>query len=117
MIAEFEKFLLRGSGDKSGGGFGLEWRVADLHPDPDSANLATFVLQSCHDFRGKLSQFCRQRAVAHGDVEGTVAQAEYLAGLRKVGLHDTGKVLLQFCQGSHGTEQCVQFLTVVHQVF
>ncbi len=59
--------------------------VANLHLDPDSANLATPILQLDHEVGCQLTQLRGDRSVARGDAQGAMAQADDLAGLSKKG--------------------------------
>ena len=67
----------------------------NLHLDVDSANLATPVLQHNNKFRHKLAQFRCDGGVGNGDAERAGLQAQYLAGLRKMGGGDTDKMAMQ----------------------
>ena len=83
----------------AGGGYGLAAIEGNLHLDADSANLATPVLQHNNKFRHKLAQFCGDSGIGDGDAEHAGLQAQYLAGLRKMGGRDTHKMAMQGRQG------------------
>lgn len=79
----------------AGDGDGLAGIEGNLHLDADSANLAPPVLQQDDKFRRKLAQFCGDCGVGNGDVERAGLQAQYLAGLCKMGWRDTNEMAMQ----------------------
>ena len=91
--------------------------VANLHPDPDSANLAATVLKFADYFRRKLAQFRGERAVVCSDVKRALTQSCHLAGLREIRRRRMAKVLLQLHQCLRGVEERAQLRIVAHQGF
>jgi len=75
--------------------YGLAAAEGNLHLDADSANLATPVLQHNDKFRHKLAQFRGDGGVGNGDAERAGLQAQYLAGLSKMGGRDNDKMAMQ----------------------
>ncbi len=83
----------------SGGGNGGAAIEGNLHLDADSVNLTPPVLQHNNKLRRKLAQFGGNGSVGDSDAEYAGLQPQYLAGLRKMGGRDTGKMAMQRRQG------------------
>ncbi len=117
MFAEFMQLMLCFRAQDARCTFGRCCRVGNLHLDPDSANLATPVLQFGHYFRRKLPQFCSNCAVGSSDAERALVQTCHLTALCEIGWRRMAEVLLQFCQGRRCVKQVAQLRIVAHQGF
>jgi len=116
-LTELMQRVPGGFAEPAGVGCGQAAAEGNLHLDADSANLAAPVLQHNDKFRHKLAQFCGDGGVGNGDAERAGLQAQYLAGLRKMGWRDTGKMAMQGRQGLCLGQQRTQFLIAGQQRF